>query len=97
MYHLRKYLFILNLMATTRLKKVGLGLQMGGKVSDAKRKQVEEHFASLATSLGIKKSTLKRRRFTNLQNTVPINLNFQALRISHHLQSYVSLKDLNNL
>lgn len=45
MYHLRKYLFILNLMATTRFKKVGLGLQMGGKVSDAKRKQVEEHFA----------------------------------------------------
>lgn len=44
MYHLRKYLFILNLMATTRLKKVGLGLRTGGKVSGAKRKQVEEYY-----------------------------------------------------
>lgn len=38
-------MFIFNLMATTRFKKVGLGLRMGGKVSGAKRKQVEEHFA----------------------------------------------------
>jgi len=42
----KKYQLILNLMAATRLRKVGTGQQKSVKLSNSKKQQLEERVAS---------------------------------------------------